>query len=426
MKRHPSPERPGWRRAVESQGLAYAVDAQTGQAYWHEGHAYEFTGDQIDYLERLTEQAHRMCVQAARHLVAEDRLWVTLDLPDAARGLVRDSLTDEQSLSLYGRFDLAWDGLGHARILEYNADTPAGLVEAAVTQWQWLEDVHPDRDQWNMLHERLVRAWPTIAAGRTVHFAAGQAEPSEDWCTAAYLADTVVEAGLTPVTLTMEQIGWDGVLRQFVDLRNCPITTLFAMYPWEWMLGEAFGEYLIRRWHGTRFVEPAWKVLLSSKTILVALHELYPDHPSVLPATLGEPGRWQGYVGKPVFGWEGAGIEVVTPDFRHVNPVKHTGGQAIVYQAYTPLGSFDGAHPVLGCWVVQGRSAGLGIRESDGPVTDTGARFVPHVMTTPRSTPEQVAQWLLPVSRGPTDWESLTDRGGDEVVDEFPHGGYRG
>jgi len=39
-------------------------------------------------------------------------------------------------------------------------------------------------------------------------------------------------------------------------------------------------------------------------------------------------------------------------------------------------------------------AAGLGIRESDGLVTDTNARFVPHFLNAPRSTPEQVAQWL--------------------------------
>ncbi|HET8768391.1 MAG TPA: glutathionylspermidine synthase family protein [Pedococcus sp.] len=49
---------------------------------------------------------------------------------------------------------------------------------------------------------------------------------------------------------------------------------------------------------------------------------------------------------------------------------------------------------MLGTWVVGGRAAGLGIRESDNLITNTRARFVPHLMTTPRSTPEQVARWL--------------------------------
>ena len=42
--------------------------------------------------------------------------------------------------SLYGRFDLRYDGKGPAKLLEYNADTPTAVFETGVFQWQWLED----------------------------------------------------------------------------------------------------------------------------------------------------------------------------------------------------------------------------------------------------------------------------------------------
>jgi glutathionylspermidine synthase len=35
---------------------------------------------------------------------------------------------------------------------------------------------------------------------------------------------------------------------------------------------------------------------------------------------------------------------------------------------------------VLGSWLIDGEPAGLGIRESDGPVTDNRSRFVPHLI----------------------------------------------
>jgi glutathionylspermidine synthase len=44
------------------------------------------------------------------------------------------------------------------------------------------------------------------------------------------------------------------------------------------------------------------------------------------------------------------------------------------------LPDFDGNRVVLGAWVVEDESAGLGIRESSGPVTDAYARFLPHVI----------------------------------------------
>ena len=39
--------------------------------------------------------------------------------------------------NLYGRFDLAYRGEGPPKLLEYNADTPTALFEAAVVQWDW-------------------------------------------------------------------------------------------------------------------------------------------------------------------------------------------------------------------------------------------------------------------------------------------------
>ena len=41
--------------------------------------------------------------------------------------------------SLYGRLDLRFNGHGPAKLLEYNADTPTSIFEAAVFQWRWLE-----------------------------------------------------------------------------------------------------------------------------------------------------------------------------------------------------------------------------------------------------------------------------------------------
>lgn len=394
------PPRPDWLQRVQSQGLGYAVDrgADGGvRPYWHEAHAYEIGGEEADRLEEITGQLHGMCVQAAGHLLESPRLWTSLGLPAQARELLRHSLSTEQDWSLYGRFDLAWDGHGTAKLLEYNADTPAGLVEAAVCQWMWLEDLLPDNDQWNLLHELLVATWtglaPQIPDGR-VHLTVGEGEPDEDRCTVAYLADTAAEAGLDPLLLTMEELGWDARHGRFVGgTDDDVVAAVFKMYPWEWLLTDRFGAHVLAG-APTRWIEPAWKALAGSKTLLVALWECYPGHELLLPATLGEPGPWPGYVAKPVYGWEGAGIEVVTPDFRHRQPAGHTGGQQVVYQQHHPIPGFEGAHPVLGTWVVGGQPAGLGIRESDGPVTDTHARFVPHYLTTPRSTPEQVAGWL--------------------------------
>ena len=64
-----------------------------------------------------------------------------------------------------------FDGTGPAKLLEYNADTPTSMFEAAVFQWTWLEqaierNIIPKRaDQFNSIHERLIEAWKKLGGG---------------------------------------------------------------------------------------------------------------------------------------------------------------------------------------------------------------------------------------------------------------------
>lgn len=415
MHRIASTPRDGWLETVEGQGLTYAVDRgslvgpgddpaspPTGGSpenpipYWDESAAYVLSSAEVEYLETVTERLHGMAVAAAQAMVEDTAAMGSLGLPIAATELVRESLRAGQP-SLYGRFDLAWDGTGPAKLLEYNADTPAGLVEAAVTQWYWLEDVHPDRDQFTTLHERLVAAWPRVvrgSAGSRVHFAVGQAEPTEDWATVAYLRDTAAEAGFADLGVVMEDIGWWSEGQRFVDGEDQVIETCFKMYPWEWMLDERFGPMLYDDQRSTQWIEPLWKMLLGSKTLLATMWEQNPGDENLLATHLGGPRELTEWVSKPVFGWEGAGIRVHTADTEVAGPVGHTAGQATVFQQFTPLPDFDGNHPVVGSWIVEGSAAGIGIRESTSLITDTAARFVPHYIDAPRSSPEEVQQWL--------------------------------
>ncbi|GIF02305.1 hypothetical protein Ari01nite_97690 [Paractinoplanes rishiriensis] len=52
----------------------------------------------------------------------------------------------DHSPSIYGRFDLWYNGAGSVpRLLEYNAQTPTSLVEPAVIQWHWMDQTNLPR-----------------------------------------------------------------------------------------------------------------------------------------------------------------------------------------------------------------------------------------------------------------------------------------
>jgi glutathionylspermidine synthase len=57
------------------------------------------------------------------------------------------------------------------------------------------------------------------------------------------------------------------------------------------------------------------------------------------------------------------------------------GNGAFVYQQYAELAASGGNRAVIGSWLVDGEPAGIGIRESDGYVTDNASRFVPHLFS---------------------------------------------
>lgn len=393
MERHTIEPRPGWQQTVEEQGLVYPLTRYPDgslRPYWDESAYYSFSLPEVEALEEVVEELHALCLAAAEHIVEQNR-FAELGITDPKlAGLVAESWRRRAELpSLYGRFDLRYDGTGPAKMLEYNADTPTSLVEAASPQWFWMEERFPGADQWNSLHERLVDAWKRQAhllPPGPLHFAHSDGdELGEDLMTVAYLRETAQQAGIDTEMLSVERIGWDRLSRRFVDDRLRFIRSCFKLYPWEWLTTDRFGRHVLDTLDNgggpgtTCWIEPAWKMLLSNKALLAILWELNPGHPNLLPAHLDGPrelAATTGWVAKPLLGREGAGVtlhEAGTEPFVR-------DGEACCYQELAPLPDFDGNRVVLGAWVVEDEAAGLGIRESAGLVTDEYARFLPHVI----------------------------------------------
>ncbi|MER6024838.1 glutathionylspermidine synthase family protein [Streptomyces sp. NPDC001851] len=393
MERRTTTPRPGWQQTVEEQGLVYPLTRHPDgslRPYWDESAYYVFSLEEVEALEETVGELHRMCLTAAEHIVAKDRLAdLGITDPGVAAAVTEAWRRRAELPSVYGRFDLRYDGTGPAKLLEYNADTPTSLVEAASPQWFWMEDRFPGADQWNSLHERLVEAWRTQAAllppGSPLHFAHSSAdELGEDLMTVAYLKETAEQAGLDTDWLSMEEIGWDTLSGRFVDNQLRFIRGIFKLYPWEWLTTDAFAGHVLATLDNgggtgsTLWIEPAWKMLLSNKALLAVLWELYPGHPNLLPAYLDGPrelAAGKGYVAKPLLGREGAGVTVHQP-----GAPAALRDEPCCYQQLAPLPAFDRNHVVLGAWVVQDEPAGLGIRESSGLITDEYARFLPHVI----------------------------------------------
>jgi len=364
MRRLRVTPRVGYRARFAQLGFTYADVG--GTAYWDETAAWELTADEVDMLDATTQELHRLSMLAGEHAITH-ALHEVLGIPARTWPAVVASWRRGDP-SLYGRMDLRWDGASPPQLLEYNADTPTALFEAAVVQWDWMTTTRPGADQFNSIHESLIATWKTLARLGQVHFSCMR-DQAEDRGTLDYLRDTAMQGGLAAPYIAIDDIGWDG--RRFVDLALRHIGSVFKLYPTDWLLNEEFGTHMQAA--DTLWIEPPWRLMLASKGLLALLWQLFPGHPNLLPAYRA-PGLCGGpELTKPLFGREGANI--TAPGLATPGPYTES---ARLYQAYRELPCFDGNYPVFGTWVIGGRACGLGVREDDTPITRDTSRFVPH------------------------------------------------
>ena len=140
--------------------------------YWNEYAAYIFSPQEMDSVRAQAEEMHRMCLETVEYIASG--AFGTLGLPQAAFNLAVESW-NRRDADFYGRFDFTYSGVpgDPMKLLEYNADTPTGIVEAAVSQKTWAKDQRLDTRgyaHWGEIGEAFTNRWrhifaPEITAG---------------------------------------------------------------------------------------------------------------------------------------------------------------------------------------------------------------------------------------------------------------------
>lgn len=373
--------RQDWQGIVQDQGLVWHTLDDATTPYWNEGVHYRFSRAQIDRLERATNALQKMYLDAGEYVI-QRKLLSRFGIPEFAHPLIEQSWQEEPPALFHGRFDLAYNGFGSPKLLEYNADTPTSLLEAAVVQWAWKEDIFPKHDQFNSIHDRLVAKWTDLRQylrGNLVHFVHVEDEAGEDTVTVAYLRDTAERAGLETNQLGIQNLGWDSASRRFVDLVDRKIDTLFHLYPWEWIVNEAYGTHVPECHNNMHWLEPIWKMMWSNKFMMTVLWELFPNNEYLLP-TYTDPRGMSSFVKKPFLSREGASVTIVRDGEEVLATEGDYGEEGYVFQEFIQIPEVaPGTHPIIGSWIIDGEAAGMGIREG-GLVTGNRSQFVPHII----------------------------------------------
>jgi glutathionylspermidine synthase len=391
MRRVTMTARPDWREKCDEVGFTFhSLPSENDQPYWRETAAYEVSLPEVVQLESETRELFDRCMDAIDFVIQHKR-YKEFGIPEAFWPIIEQSW-DCDDATVYGRFDLAWQPGSPAKLLEFNADTPTSLVESSVVQWFWLKDMFGDsKDQFNSLHEQLIGQWEHIRQSRwtlpkdsRLHLTSLRDNGdnqllTEDYDNTAYMAETAQLAGFKPKHTFIEDIKWDEAKQCFVDQDREPMKHIFKLYPWEWLVSEAYAEHLVTAWPHTQWVEPIWKMLLSNKQLLVILWEMFPSHPNLLPAFNTEvPLDGKRYVRKPKLGREGANVQIIESGKVIERAEGGYGSEGYVWQEYCALPELDGWHPVIGSWVVGETPAGIDFRETSTLITGDMAFFVPH------------------------------------------------
>ncbi|CAQ85621.1 MULTISPECIES: glutathionylspermidine synthase family protein [Photorhabdus] len=384
MKRIAITERPDWREKATEYGFNFHT--MYDEPYWCEDAYYQFSLAQIEEIENTTAELHQMCLQVVEKVVDSEELLTKFQIPKHCWDFVRNSWITSQP-SLYSRLDLAYDGKSPAKLLENNADTPTSLYESAFFQWIWLEDqmnaglLPANADQFNSMQEQLIERFAQLRDEHgfgLLHMACCQ-DTEEDRGTIQYLQDCALEAGVPTEFLFIEDIGL-GEKGQFTDLKDQVISNLFKLYPWELMFREIFATKLEDA--GVRWLEPAWKSIISNKALLPMLWKMFPNHPNLLPAYFADDNHptMDSYVIKPLFSREGANIRIIENGKEIASVDGPYGKEGMIVQQFHTLPKFGDSYTLIGSWLINDQPCGIGLREDRELITQDLSRFYPHII----------------------------------------------
>lgn len=341
-------------------------------------------------LEQASAQLWKLLDQTVRYIHRRPDLYELIGIPPILWEMLDLSeLPEESKLSCYARFDFAISQTGDIKLLEVNADTPTGYVEAAIAT-PWLCEQAGIASPNGGMKERLREAWaverPEVAA------CVGYGSHQEDSGTIEAL---VRHSGLEMRCVDCLELSIDeGIVK---DGQGRPIHRMFALYPKEWMAVDDGGDALAYSIETgkLKLFNPPLAILLQSKGLLAAVWGMYElgllyDEAArgvieryVLPAYT-KPVFEGSFVSKSMFGREGGSVRMFDEagqleledqdgfDTSILFPTVYQ-KRAELAQVETKAGSL---HLLTGMFIIDGAPCGL-LGRAGGPITGNTSHFIP-------------------------------------------------
>ncbi|MHA6480654.1 glutathionylspermidine synthase family protein [Paenibacillus sp. strain BS8-2] len=383
----PHPDRTSRIEALKELGFGWA-DLEDEQ-YWIDQVA-ALDRDVYNELHRASVILWRVFDKSVRHIHGNHGVYELIGIPPILWEMVDGTPLPEAGLiSRYARFDFAIDQDGTIKLLELNADTPTGYVEASIATPWLCEDagiVSPNSG----MRDRVAAAWGVERPDTAACVAYG--EHLEDSGTIEAL---VSHSGLDIACRDCLELYVDeGELK---DGEGRVIQRMFALYPKEWMAVDEGGDalaYAIETGKLTLFNLPP-AILLQTKGLMAVVWGLYElgqlfdeeERTAIgqyLLPTYNKPVFDGSYVSKSMFGREGGsvrlfddagGLEIEDQDGYDTSVLFPT-----VYQKRANLARVETSrgelHLLTGMFVINGEPCGM-LGRGGGPITGNASHFIP-------------------------------------------------
>ncbi|MEK3883018.1 glutathionylspermidine synthase family protein [Paenibacillus sp. PL2-23] len=382
----PSPDRAS--RVAELAGIGFTWADIGDERYWID-QAVTMSSETYKELEQASAGLWKVLDRAARYVHGNHALYELIGIPEVLWTMLDElPMPEEGFISRYARFDFAISNEGAIKLLELNADTPTGYVEASIaTPWMCAQ---LGLDSPNLaMRERIAEAWamerPDTAA------CVDYGEHLEDSGTIEAL---VKHSGLDVSCVDCLELYVDeGVLK---DGTGRAIRSMFALYPKEWMAVDEGGDALaysietgeLAIWNGPHSILLQSKGLLAVVWGLYELGQLFDESERAIISQYMLPAYnkavFEGsFVSKSMFGREGGsvrlfdaagGLELEDREGFDTSALFPT-----MYQKRAELariGTSEGElHLLTGMFVINGKPCGM-LGRGGGPITGNASHFI--------------------------------------------------
>lgn len=363
---------------------------------WDETSAYILTKNDVNAFIQKVSPIIEMSRNAVDFLL--DGEWGTLGTTRPIFEFARNSF-DDQELDLFTRYDFAYLGDDDIKLVGIEADAPRYFIEAAHTQRSWILEKFPQQTsqhkftQLNSIPELTIQAFEKlhkVSDNKNIHIANGSDIRGEDAITAAYIKGLMKTAGWAVGNVRVKDLHWNNTINMWADGKENNIYSLYKHFPWDMLLTlQIARDFVSKNARLEILFEPAWKMILSSRAILPALWELYPDSELLSPSMMSEHGEIKGdKVIAPLMAstsrnevgiWKERQFTSWGEDIKNFSNSNLVQRKLEIPRRYRDQqGGYRFAY--ISVFTVAGRLAGVGIRETRLPLLGTYSTFKPHIV----------------------------------------------